>query len=398
MRAEAPRFVKVRRRPALRGGLAVALALCAGCDRSPFDAERTLAPPEPTDPEPTAARARRGGPVDMEGGISLERTDPTPPAGDLREDVARFTTLDTCVAQHAVLDPLVGDAVRSIGYDTLLRDACRVLQAIKLKDPSPCSAITASGLQHRCELLVAIALQEPDRCPWSVATQKRLGRDATCLAVSTHDPRSCAAELETLQPTCEALASGDPSRCGRANGDERSTCSRDVERLHALLADEHDKHDTTQPQAHVEIHGANGTSDPPVTEVDLSSAVAGGAVVAADPVLGAGIELARDTEGVLGLPLRAERAHLTASVAFEGGAPRLVKLVVAAPRLPEISCPSPHCSIAVTMPKSDPKRGAPLVATFDGVVESPSGTFRVHLQIDSFVRDVVGRAALYGGR
>jgi hypothetical protein len=336
--------------------------------------------------------------MDLEGGVALERVDPLPPAGDLKEDVERFSSLDRCVAQHAVLDPLIGDAVRSIGYDTLLRDACRVLQALKMKDNTACSAITASSLQTRCASLVAMAMQDPEKCPWSLSSEKQRGRDPMCLAVATHDPRTCAAALEAARATCEALASGDPSRCGKATGDERATCARDVEREQTLLAGEHDAHETTQPRAHLEIHGTNGTKDPPATSADLSPSVVGGAVVAAEAIGGAGIELARDLEATLRLPSRADRSHLAASVLFESGGPKLSKLEISVPKLPPISCPSPHCSLLVTMPKVDAKRGAPMSATFEGPVETPTGTYQVKLQIDTFVRDVVGRMSIYGGR
>src|SRR5262249_57692027 len=76
-----------------------------------------------------------------------EPIDPPPQAGDLRGELDAFTTIDACVNQHAALDPLVGDAIRAIGYDTLLRDACRMLDAAKRDDPKPCDAIDPSPLR-----------------------------------------------------------------------------------------------------------------------------------------------------------------------------------------------------------------------------------------------------------
>jgi hypothetical protein len=382
-------------------GLGLALlalaALGAGCDKSPFESDGQI-PAEPGSPPPSRAPHRASAAVDLDGAVVVERSDPPPPAGDLREDVARFTSLDTCVAQHAVQDPLIGDAVRAIGYDTLLRDACRVLQAIKQKDTTTCAAITASSLQQRCETLVAIALQDPERCPWEIPSQKQRGREPMCLAVSTHEPRSCAAGLDSARPTCEALASGDASRCAKASADDRASCTRDVARYRTLLGDEHEAHDASPPHARVEIHGVSGTKDPPTTDFDVSPSVVGGAVVAAEAVGGAGIELAHDLESTLRLPARTERSHLTAAVLFEAGGPKLTKLSFLVPRLPEIACPSPHCNLAVTMPKADTKRGAPLAVTIAGTVETVAGTYQVKVEIDTFVRDVVGRMAIYGGR
>jgi hypothetical protein len=369
----------------------VAFASLLACDKSPFEAERAL----PVDPPPAASTAKR---MELDAGFAIERADPPAPAGDLKEDVTRFSTLDECVAQHAVIDPLVSDAVRAIGYDTLLRDACRILQAIKVKDTSPCLAITASSLQSRCQSLVAMAVRDPEKCPWYSASEKQLGRDPDCLAVATHDPRSCAAGLESTHATCEALSSGDPSRCASATGDEHATCARDMERERSLLAVDHDALETKPPRAHLEIHGAGATKDPPATELDLSSNVAGGAVIASAVLGGANIELARDLEMTLRLPSRADRSHLAATVAFESGAPKLVKLALSIPKVGELSCPSPHCALILTMPQADQKRGSPLSATMEGTIETPGATYQVKLQIDTYVRDVVGRAAFYGAR
>jgi len=219
-----------------------------------------------------------------------------------------------------------------------------------------------------------------------------------CLAVATHDPRTCGASLESSRPSCEALASGEQSRCAKALAEERTSCARDMDRLRTLLASEHDAHESAAPSAKLEIHGVGGTADPAKTEIDLSSTAAGGAVVAAEALGGAGIELARDPESSLRLAMRVERSHLAASVLFEAGGPKLTKLDLLVPALPELECPSPRCALTVTMPAVDPKRGAPITATIEGTVETPGGTYRLKLRIDTFVRDVVGRSAIYGGR
>jgi hypothetical protein len=385
---------------AIAGGLGAlamgAMGMGSACDKSPFESDRPIAQP----PEQAPPRAReQGAAPDPDSGIVLEHADPPAPAGDLKEDVERFTTLDTCVSQHALADPLVGDALRSIGYDTFLRDACRVLQALKMKDSAPCEAISSTALQRHCQGLLAMAETAPDKCPWYAVAEKRDGRDPTCLAVSTHDPRDCAAENASLGPLCQALASGDVSHCGQATGDERATCSRDVEREKTLLAEAevHDVHDRTTPKVHFEVHGAKGTKDPAVTEADLSANFAGGVVISAASAGGVAVVLARDPEEVLGLPLRSEKTHVVAEVAMEK-ATTVTKLAVNVPRMPEVVCPSPHCDLTVTMVKADPKRGTPLSATIEGTVEVPSGTYEIKLQIDSFVRDVVSRAALFGGR
>jgi hypothetical protein len=380
----------------LWAALGASLALSA-CEKSPFSDDPPYAGSR-TSGEPAAREQGAPPGLDLDGGIALERSDPAAPAGDLRDDVARFTTLDACVAQHALLDPLVGDAIRSIGYDTILRDACRVLQAIKTKDSAPCEAITASSLTERCKSLVAIALHDPDRCPWDAPSQKQRGREASCLAASTRDARSCGAALASARPACEALATGDTSRCAKASGPDREQCTRDFNRLRTILADERDAHEAAPPSARLEIHGASGTSDPSVATYDLSSAVAGGAVLAAEALGGAGVELARDLESSLRLAMRSDRPRLAASVAVEAGAPTLTKLTLYVPKVPEIECPGPHCALTVTMPPVEPRRGAPITVGIEGTTETPGGTYRIKLTIASFVRDIVGRSTMYGGR
>ena len=93
-----------------------------------------------------------------------------------------------------------------------------------------------------------------------------------------------------------------------------------------------------RPRAHLEIHGAagTGTKDPPTTDFDLSASVVGGAVVSADAVAGAEIDLARDLESSLGLPIRLERSHLVATIGFEEGTPKLEKLSLVVPRIGEM--------------------------------------------------------------
>lgn len=388
--------LNTRTRILLRSLFAIAILLGSGaCDKSPFEAERPLPADLPTsDPR----RAHSAAIVDLDGAVAIERADPPAPAGDLRDDVARFTSLDACVAQHAVIDPLVSDAVRSIGYDTLLRDACRVLQAIKQKDSTVCAAITASSLQSRCETLVAIALQDPDRCPWQLSSEKQRGREPMCLAVSTRDPRTCAAAIESAQPTCEALATGDASRCARTNAENRASCVRDVARFRTLTAGDTQGTAPAHPNAHIEVHAVSGAKDPARTDIDASSSVAGGAVIASEAVGGVAIDLAHDLESTLGLPTRTDRPHLTATVGFEAGGPTLTKLRLRVPGVPEMDCPGLRCALTVTMPKADPLRGAPLKATIAGTVETLAGTYRLNVEIDTFVRDVVGRMALYGGR
>ena len=133
--------------------------------------------------------------------------DPPAPAGDLKADVAAFTTLEACVEKRTQLDPLVADALESIGYETFLFDACRALGAIKARDQKRCLAIESSFLQKRCERDVAIVAGDENACPFEVPTRHEYGRDPLCIAVASRTPALCAGVSMLERARCEALAS-----------------------------------------------------------------------------------------------------------------------------------------------------------------------------------------------
>jgi Na+-transporting NADH:ubiquinone oxidoreductase subunit NqrD len=76
----------------------------------------------------------------------------------------------------------------------------------------------------------------------------------------------------------------------------------------------------------------------------------------------------------------------------------VTKLEVNAPKMPVVSCPSPHCELHATLSKTEAMRGSPITANVDGKVETPAGAYSFHLVVESFVRDAVGRSAIYGAR
>ena len=97
------------------------------------------------------------------GAIAVEATDPAPPSGDLKTEMLRFRSLDACVKEHAGTDPLVGDSLYAIGYDTVIRDSCRILEALSAKDERRCDPIASSTLRAHCQNTVAIAYAAPAR-------------------------------------------------------------------------------------------------------------------------------------------------------------------------------------------------------------------------------------------
>jgi hypothetical protein len=203
----------------------------AGCDRE-----------DPTPrPVEVAPRARVATALGLDAADLEPSVDPPAPAGDLEGEIAAFTTVDTCVAQRAAGDPLLGDALEAIGYDTLIRDACRSLDAAKSRDVSRCADILASTLKSRCEARVAELAGDPDACPFDISSRPELGRDAACLALASHDGRLCAGALDpTARVTCEAIASRDVAPCKTLSlRTEQGRCARDEQRWGAVLTAAH---------------------------------------------------------------------------------------------------------------------------------------------------------------
>ena len=211
----------------VKAGLSLLFLALAGCDRDP-------PPPKPADPPPVASFARALG---IDAGELEPSVDPPAPAGDLKAELAAFTTVDACVAQRAAGDPVVGDALEAIGYDTLIRDACRLLDAAKSQDAKRCADIIASTLKARCEASVAELAAQPEACPFDVPTRPELGRDAACLALATHDASLCDAALDrTARVTCAALATHDAAPCKKlALRGDQARCARDEQRWATVL-------------------------------------------------------------------------------------------------------------------------------------------------------------------
>jgi hypothetical protein len=156
-----------------------------------------------------------------------EPVDPPSATGDLQADINSFSTLENCVAQHAKLDPLIGDAIDAIGYETFVHDACRILQAAKAKEVSPCREITVSTLKARCETTVAVVTGDGLSCPMSGPNH-----DPFCLALARRDPRLCAMAQPDQRRLCQASLSKTPAGCGQ---DQR--CARISSRWKSLLPD-----------------------------------------------------------------------------------------------------------------------------------------------------------------
>ncbi len=209
--------------------------------------------------------------LEKEAGIERGH-DPPAPGGDLASDIASFTTLDACARAHRLTDPVLADAVDTLGYDTLVRDACRILQALKAKDGKLCSPIAASPLRQRCEAEVAIVAGEPALCPLTAGGGSGQAREPVCLARASRDERLCAAALPGERAACKALIRGRASECGTDDA-----CARQVERYRTLL-EKPASHAPFPARLHVAFTSDPGKTDKYEGAFDLEEMAAAGVV------------------------------------------------------------------------------------------------------------------------
>lgn len=371
----------------------------------PTACERNEAPSAPPEPErqvtSPAAIARKLG---VEAGTFEVPVDPAPPAGDLKTDMERFTTLEACVAEHTASDPLVGDALESIGYETFLRDACRVLEAAKTSSAEPCAVIDSSALRARCSETVAMLAATPEACPMALEARPMLGRGATCVAVASRDPRLCAAEERSARATCEALASGDVERCGdKGHDSSKGRCRRAASRyklaLNAAAASAPDRAAKAFPKAHGTLKVTPKPGAPPLElrEIDLKSMLDRGVVVVVSND-GARAEIGEAQELSLTQyvpsPMAGLRVSATVTMGLaKGVAPTVEHFELSVPGGATLVCPGARCKLAATSASMDRARGGALAVTIDGEVALGARAYDVHVEATTFVRDVVDRTS-----
>lgn len=372
---------------------AVAAVAALGCDRD----ERGV-PPRPGEPVDPATLARALG---KDAAEVTATVDPPAAAGDLKSEAAKFTTLDECVAQHAALDPLVGDALAAIGYDTFVRDACRVLEATKAHDPRKCEPIDASSLRARCEAVVAMVEGKPDDCPYDVAGDRARGREPTCVAVAARDARLCAGEIASRRTACEALATADAKKCSGGAGAhvsdlDRRACARDVDRWRTTL-EPLPPAGPALPAAKgvIEVHGAEGTADPAQPRSDVTIDVERGVVLSREPG-GTRIRVGQLAE-LGGVPHVASPTSST-KIAFEivlpkdpPGEARVERFELDVPGSTVSTGAAGHSAgLKATVKKMERTRGGPIEIVIDGLAGSAPGAYKVHAELTTWVRDLVG--------
>jgi hypothetical protein len=390
--------------------IAIVVASC-GRDKAPL-------PPAPSAAETTPVATPLATPLatieralHVDAGELEPTVDPPAQAGDLKAELDQFTTLDACV-QHARVDPLVADALEGFGYDTFLRDACRVLDAARTHDGKRCDPIDASTLRAHCHAIVAEIAGDADACPWKIAAEPRRGRDPACVAIAARDPRLCAAaEGTTERATCDAIASHDAASCNRlAARVLQGRCRRDAERWHAATpAPDSRAKPLPMPVGALHIEGGGEASAGPI-DADLAQDVAHGVVVVVRDD-GIHVVLGALSEGGLGLVTPLALAHARATIAldvFVATAPtskhaapvegRIERGELRIPAHAPLSIPGAITTLVPTIATLEPVRGGEVKLSIDGDIGDSVATWRVHMEATTFVRDRVEAGTPYGGR
>jgi len=335
---------------------------------------------------------------------AFDTSDPPAPAGDLKTDLEKFVNVDTCVKDRANLDPLVGDALRAIGYDTFLRDACRLLEAAKDKKRETCDRIDSSALRTRCHSWVAMIAQTPEACPLRFEGVPSRGRVVTCLAVAGKDPRMCTGEARTLERgSCEALASRDDTKCDVLVPSDRATCKRELARWRSLLAEPlSGLPKLPAARGKLVVKGDGDTPNPPTPEADLATEFARGAVLVTSR------DRSRVELGMLGesetsriAPSPNRRPRVGVAVLFEPGAtskdppkPLLERLELEVPGEATIVHPGGgRCECKITTARADRTRGGEVAIALSGTIGAGTRSYKLEIDLATFVRDVVAEQA-----
>jgi len=366
-----------------RAALAAAL-LASACDDKPKDS----VPSEP---------AGRPG-VDLLGTVDASMlaegtlaTDPPAPAGDLKVELERFVNLDTCVAERAKLDPLVGDALGAIGYETLLRDACRLLEAAKDKKRESCAKVDSSPLRRQCESWVAMIAQTPDACPLQYDALSARGRVATCVAVAARDVRLCAGEgRANARATCEATVLHDPKRCEVLLPNPRAYCVRETTRWTNVLSSPLEglpKLPIVSATLSLAEPDAGADAAAPV---DLLEHVSNGVVLVTTRdrmrvELGSLIE--SQMSRIAAVPLK--RARVGIALVGDGKSASIQKIEVVLPNHAPFVSPPASCDCKVTRFRAEPTRGTPVSLHLEGRISNATHQQPISIDVTTWVRDVV---------
>ncbi len=364
-----------------RLGPALLCCLLSACDDTP--------PQTPPLEPPPPARQRIPDDASLASFLGIDAaevpTDPPAPPGDFKSELAAFTTLDACVAARSRFDPVVGDAVDALGYDTLQRDACRVLEAASKKDASLCDAILSSSLRQHCQATVAVTVADPLLCPL-------LGdnHDPLCIALARRDDRLCVSTSPSDRSTCRALLARDPSSCGR---DAR--CERRVQRWRSFLPEKIERPELgTRASVHVAEHVEGGTH--PEQSYDLARAILG-ATLRHTPTgqqleLGEPSSAAWPPASMITSPRVSLRMRTGNDVIRQGKHPLpvgAVELALLVPQRAMLSSETTHGLMQIEVDMIGLDLGDPVRFTLEADVGPSHRKVHLRVVVNTFVRDVV---------
>jgi hypothetical protein len=399
--------------------VALALIPCIPCALCACESGR--APPPSPSAVPTGPIVRVAQLLHVDAADLEPSVDPPAPPGDLKAEIDQFTTVDACVQQRARVDPLLGDALEAIGYDTFLRDACRVLDAVKARDDKRCEAIDASLLRERCAVTFAEIMGDADACPWQISTRPDRGRDTACVAIALREPRLCTAvEARPMAAICEAITEHDPAPCNELSSrSEQTRCARAAQRWYNAIP----AADATVPllptaTGKLHVTGADGGA---WIESDLTADVARGVVLLQQrdgtrlvigPLSAAGpgfiapsphvrATLALELMVPLHLPSREKDGTSTAP-----GGPhqaerplaegRIERIELLLPGHTPLATPAVRSTLIARIDKFEPVRGGEVKLSISGELDGEGASRRVQADLTTFVRDIVKASAVYG--
>jgi hypothetical protein len=321
------------------------------------------------------------------------RLDPPALPGDLAGDLAGFESVAKCVELRGAMDPLLGDGLSTLGYQTFVYDACTSLGAAKAKRADLCNDISASALRGGCERLVAVVARDPEACPLATIGAEFGGRHPECVAVAMRDARYCASVGSLNERAhCLAIAGMSATQCAGLAPIERSRCERDLARMKNILQPIKQEPAFAVASAELRIGQveANEKSEalPPVVLGRLAER----GIVLVDrgsriETL-VGFELYESQGSIASGPT--QRPHIAARVHVDAnGVAGLDRLELDVPGHATYLAPPAFakCTVAVALAKRE--RGAAVEIGIRGIVGVPPQQFKIALTMTSFVRDIV---------
>lgn len=355
------------------------------CDQNERTRSHPSAPVVPATPSAVAEKLK------LDASLEIEADPLVGPPGDLQVEASAFVGIDACAKKHAPTDPILVDAIDALGYETLLRDTCRTLEALKNKNIDACKPIEVQRTRARCESTVAMALALPDRCP---ALNHDEGHDPLCLAIASRTPALCAA-ADTFENRvmCEVtlLGAKAPYNCNGLATGPKARCERFSLRLRGYMG-ETKALTLKAPEFRLTLEPEDGSGR---RDTDLSRDVARGVVVMEDHgKLHVQIGRALHEPGTLYVPSAAQRARLslTTSVPKALGTGVIDHLELEAPGHPSYVVPTARCDCKVSVLALGTTRGSDVELDLSGSIGVPPNVFKLQTRIKTFVRDFVSTA------